>query len=137
LLGLAVHRTMPRRGPLMVMIGVLPAALVGLLGIGLIVGLIASLARGESWWWLPVGIASAIATAAGVGAFGAWWHAKPAGDTTNMRSSLLPVAFVLGGLVAAGVGVGMGVFTIPLLLIGGVFCLIGIGMWGRQTSTAP
>jgi len=137
LLGLAVHRTMPRRGPLMVIIGVLPAALVGLLGIGLIVGLIASLAGGEGWWWLPVGVASAVATAAGVGAFGAWWHAEPAGDTTIMRISLLPVAFVVGGLVAAGVGVGMGVFTIPLLLIGGVSCLIGIGVWSRQTSTAP
>jgi len=137
LLGLAVHRTMPRRGPLMVIIGVLPAALVGLLGIGLIVGLIASLAGGEDWWWLPVGVASAVATAAGVGAFGAWWHAKPAGDTAIMRISLLPVAFVVGGLLAAGVGVGVGVFTIPLLLIGGVSCVIGIGMWSRQTSTAP
>jgi len=137
LLGLAVHRTMPRRGPLMVVIGVLPAALVGLLGIGLIVGLIASLAGGEGWWWLPVGVASAVATAAGVGAFGAWWHAKPAGDTTILRISLLPVAFVLGGLVAASVGVGVGVFTIPLLLIGGVSCLIGIGLWSRQTGTAP
>jgi hypothetical protein len=137
LLGLAVLRTMPRRGPLMVIIGVLPAALVGLLGIGLIVGLIASLAGGEDWWWLPVGVASAVATAAGVGAFGAWWHAKPAGDTAIMRISLLPVAFVVGGLLAAGVGVGVGVFTIPLLLIGGVSCLMGIGMWSRQTSTAP
>ena len=137
LLGLAVHRSMPRRGLVMVVIGVLPAALVGLLGIGLIVGLIASLAGGEGWWWLPVGVSSAVATAAGVGAFGAWWHAGPAGDTTILRISLLPVAFVLGGLVAAGVGVGVGVFTIPLLLIGGVSCLIGIGMWNRQTNTSP
>ena len=137
LLGLAVHRTMPRRGPLMVIIGVLPAALVGLLGIGLIVGLVASLAGGDDWWWLPVAVTSAVATAAGVGAFGAYWHAKPAGAPTNQRIPLLPVAFAVGGLVAAGVGVGLGVFTIPLLLIGGISCLIAIGVWSRQTNTAP
>jgi hypothetical protein len=137
LLGLALFRTQPRRGASMVIVGVLPAALVGLFGIGIIVGLIVSLAGGEGWWWMPVGIASALATASGVGAFGAWWHAASASATTNKRITLLPIAFVLGGLVAAGVGVSLGMFTIPLLVFGAVACLTGISMWSRRTKTTP
>lgn len=137
LLGLVVLRAQPRRGAWMVMIGMLPAASIGLFGIGIIVGLIASLAGGEGWWWLPVGIASAVATASGVGAFGAWWHAAPGGATANKRINLLPIAFVLGGLVVAGVGVGMGLFTIPLLGLGAAVTLIGISMWSRRTNTTP
>jgi hypothetical protein len=135
LLGLAVHRTRPRRGSMMVMIGVLPGALVGLFGIGIIIGLIASLARGESWWWLPVGVTSAVATASGVGAFGAWWHAETTSGTTNRHIPLLPAAVVLGGLVSAGAGVTMGMM--PLLIIGAVACLIGISIWSRRTNLAP
>jgi len=134
LLGLAVHRTRPRPGSMMVMIGVLPAALVGLFGIGIIIGLIASLARGESWWWVPVGVISAVATASGLGAFGAWWHAETASGTTNRHIPLLPAAVVLGGLVSAGAGVTMGVM--PLLIIGAVACLIGISIWSRRTNPA-
>lgn len=134
LLGLAVLRTQPRRGAWMVMIGVLPAALVGLFGLGIIVGLVASLAGGEGWWWMPVGIASAVATASGVGAFGAWWHAAPGSATTNKRINLLPIALVLGGLVAAGVGVGLGLFTVPLLGLGAVACFVGINVWSRRSN---
>jgi hypothetical protein len=136
LLGLAVYRTMPRRGSLMVMIGVLPAAFVGLFGIGLVVGLVASLAGDLGWWWVPAGVTSAVATASGVGAFGAWWHADPA-HTGTKRIALLPTAIVLGGLVIAAAGVGLGLFTIPLLLIGGATCLIGAGIWSRRIKTAP
>lgn len=135
LVGLAIKRTMPRRGVTMVMIGVLPAALVGGFGVGLVVGLVASLVGGEGWWWLPVGIASAVATASGVGAFSAWWHAAPISATTDQRITLLPVAFVLGGLVAAGAGVGLGL--LPLAGFGAVIALIGVGIWSRRTKTAP
>lgn len=137
LLGLAMQRTMARRGSMMVIVGVLPAAMVGLFGIGIIVGLIASFVGGEGWWWVPVGVTSAVATAAGVGAFGAWWHAGPASATTGSRIELLPLGFVLAGLVAAGAGVMTGAFTIPLLIFGAIICLIGIGVWGRRTHTSP
>jgi len=136
-LGLAVHRIRPRRGSMMVMIGVLPAALVGLFGIGMIIGLFASLARGESWWWLPVGVISVVATASGVGAFGAWWHADPASGATSRQIPLLPLAFMVGGLLTAGAGVIMGVLTIPLLIVGSVACLIGVSIWSRRTYPAP
>ncbi len=135
-LGLAVHPSAPRRGSMMVMIGVLPAALVGLFGIGIIVGLIASLARGESWWWLPVGVTSAVATASGVGAFGAWWHADAASGTSNRHIPLLPLAFVVGGLLTLSAGVTTGVITIPLLIVGALACLIGISIWSRRTHPA-
>jgi hypothetical protein len=137
LLGLAIRRTMPRRGPLMVIVGVLPAAVAGLFGIGIILGLIASLTGGEAWWWVPIGVTSAVATAAGVGAFGAWWHAQPVGATGNKRVILLPMGLVLGGLVIALAGVSTGLFPIPLLMIGTVICLVGISVWSRRTHTSP
>lgn len=135
LLGLAVHRTMPRRGAGMVIAGVLPAALIGGFGIGIVVGLIGSLTGGVGWWWVPVGIGSAVATATGVGAF-AWWHAAGGSVTTGPRITVLPIVLVLAGLLAAGVSVSLGLFTIPLLSLGVVTALIGVGIWSRRIKTA-
>jgi hypothetical protein len=135
LAGLAIHRTNPRRGALLVVVGVLPVAAVGGFGVGLVVGLIASLAGGLGWWWLPVTIASAVATVAGLGAFSAWWHASPKLVTTDPRITVLPIALVVVGLVAAGVGVGMGLFTSPLVAAGALLFLSGAGIWTRRLRT--
>jgi hypothetical protein len=135
LAGLAVHRTSPRSGALMVILGVLPLAAVGGFGVGLVIGLVMSLAGGLGWWWVPLGIASAVATAAGVGAFGAWWHASPKVATTSPRTAILPLAFIGLGLLAAGAGVGLGGFTGPLVAFGVVLTAIGGGMWTRHLKT--
>ncbi|MGH8958997.1 MAG: hypothetical protein ACRDVK_10025 [Acidimicrobiia bacterium] len=135
-LGLAVHRTRPRLGAGMVIGGVLPMALIGGFGIGIVVGLIASLMGGEGWWWLPVGIASAVATAAGVGAFNSWWHAARSRVARRPRVQVFPIGLVLAGLLAAGVGVSMGLFTIPLLGLGVIAVLIGVRLWIRHIKTA-
>jgi hypothetical protein len=134
LVGLAIQPTNPRRGARMVMIGVLPAALIGGLGVGIVVGLVASLTGGLGWWWVPVGIASAVATAAGVGAFSVWWHAAPVSATNSQRIVVLPTALVVGGLVAAGAGVGLGWLTIPMVGFGAVIAFIGVGIWRRRIT---
>jgi hypothetical protein len=134
LTGLAIHRTRPRPGAAMVIIGVFPVALVGGLGIGIVIGLVASLFGGEGWWWVPVGIASALATAAAIGAFSAWWHTAPARATTSPRIISLPMALVLVGLVGAGSGVGIGL--LPLAGLGAVIALVGVGIWSRRIKTS-
>jgi MFS family permease len=134
MLGLAIHRTRPRRGAAMVIIGVLPVALVGGLGIGIVIGLVASLFGGEGWWWVPVGIASALATAAAIGAFSAWWHAAPARAATSPRTISLPMALVLVGLVAAGAGVGVGL--LPVAGLGAVIAIVGIAIVSRRIKTS-
>lgn len=132
LAGLAVHRTSPRTGALMVMLGVLPMAALGGFGVGLVIGLVMSLAGGLGWWWVPLGIASAVATAAGVGAFSAWWHASPKVAATGPRSVILPLAFIGAGLLAAGAGVGLGGFTGPLVAFGALLTVVGAGIWTRH-----
>ena len=133
-IGLAFHRTEPGRGARLVMIGVLPMALIGGLGIGILVGLVASLAGSLGWWWVPVGVVSLLATAAGLGAFGAWWHAAPVGGTPTRQAAGLPIALVLVGLLLAGAGVGLGL--LPLLGLGAVPVLFGAGIWARRAKTA-
>jgi hypothetical protein len=135
LAGLAVRRTSPRSGALMVMLGLLPLAALGGFGVGLVIGLVMSLAGALGWWWVPLGIASAVATAAGIGAFGAWWHASPKVANTKTREGMLPLVFIGGGLLAAGAGVGLGGFTGPLVAIGAVLTLIGAGIWTRHLKT--
>ena len=135
-LGLALHRTRPRLGAGMVIGGVLPMALFGGFGIGIVVGLIASLMGDEGWWWLPVGIGSAVATAAGVGAFNSWWHDTRSPVAKSPRVHVLPIGLVLAGLLAAGVGVSMGLFPIHLLSLGAATVLIGVRLWSRQIKTA-
>lgn len=98
LAGLAVHRTSPRSGALMVMLGVLPMAALGGFGVGLVIGLVVSLTGGLGWWWVPLGIASAVATAAAIGAFSAWWHASPKVANTTPRAAMLPLVFIGAGL---------------------------------------
>jgi hypothetical protein len=134
LVGVAVHRTMPRRGAGMVIAGVLPAALVGGFGIGIVVGLFASLIGDEGWWWVPVGIVSAVATAAGLGAFSAWWHAARGGAATSKRIIVLPIALMVVGLLIAGVGVSLGQF-IPSLGVGAAVALIGAAGLSRRIKT--
>ena len=135
LAGLAVHRKNPRSGALMVIVGLLPMAAVGGFGIGLVVGLLVSLAGGLDWWWAPVAIASAVATVAGVGAFGAWWHASPAVAAAGSRSTILPLVLVGIGLLAAGAGVSLGAFTGPLLVFGAALAMVGAGIWTRHLKT--
>ena len=130
--GLLIHRTNPRRGALLVIVGVLPVAAVGGFGVGLVFGLIASMAGGLGWWWLPLAIASAIATVSGLGAFSAWWNASPKLITTSPRTTILPVALVTVGLLAAGIGVGLGLFTSPLVVVGALLFLFGAGIWTRR-----
>ena len=132
LAGLLVHRTNPRLGAVMVIVGVLPVAAVGGFGLGLVIGVIASLAGGLGWWWLPVGIASAIATAAGVGAFGAWWNASPNAVRSSRRIVNLPIALMAVGLLVAGVGVGFGLLTSPLVAFGAVILVVGAGLLSRR-----
>jgi hypothetical protein len=131
LAGLGVHRKNPRTGALMVMIGLLPLAAIGGFGIGLVVGSIMALASGQGWWWLPVGIASAIATLAGVGAFGAWWHASPNVASSNPRATMLPLVLVGVGLLTAGSGVALGMFTSPLVVVGAMLAAAGVVIWTR------
>jgi hypothetical protein len=132
LFGLLTYRTNPRPGALMVMIGVMPVALVGGLGIGVVVGLIMALAGGQGWWWLPVALASLVATVAGFGAFSAWWHAAPNRAATTSRTMYLPFALVVIGLLMAGVGVGTGMFVSPLLAVGILIALVGVVLWTRR-----
>jgi hypothetical protein len=91
---------------------------------------------GEGWWWIPVGIGSAIATAAGVGAVNSWWHAARSPVVRSPRVQVLPIGLVLAGLLVAGIGVSLGLYTIPLLSLGAVIVLIGIGLWSRHLKTA-
>jgi hypothetical protein len=135
-LGLALHRTRPRLSAGLVIGGVLPLALVGGFGIAIVVGLVASLMGGEGWWWIPVGIGSAIGTAAGVGAVNSWWHAARSPVVRSPRVQVLPIGLVLAGLLVAGIGVSLGLYTIPLLSLGAVTVLIGIRLWSRHLKTA-
>jgi hypothetical protein len=135
LLGLAARRSRSRLGAALVMAGVLPAALAGGFGIGIIVGLVASLMSGGNWWWVPVGIASVIATGAGIGAYNAWWHAAPKQGAANRRTKGLPVILVLAGLLVAAVGVSAGLLTIPLLAVGVVTALVGVRLLSRDLKT--
>jgi len=134
LMGLAYHRSNPRRGAAMVVVGVLPVALIGGLGLGNIVGLVSSLANGEGWWWVPVGIASAVATAAGVGAFSAWWNASPAAAHEKRPKVLVPGSLLLVGILAAGAGVGTGL--IPVAVTGALIAVIGLGFLTRRVRSA-
>ena len=134
LLGLVYHRSNPKRGAAMVTIGVLPVALFGGLGLANIVGLVASLANGEGWWWLPVGIASAVATAAGVGSFSAWWNATATTTQETRAGMLVPGSLLLVGVAAAGVGVGTGM--IPVAVVGALVGVAGLGVWNRRVRSA-
>jgi hypothetical protein len=135
-LGLALHRTRPRLGAGMVIGGVLPMALIGGFGIAIVVGLVASLAAGEGWWWVPVGTSSAIATAAGVGAFSSWWNAARNGNAGGSRVQILPIGLVMVGLIVAGIGASLGLFAILSLSLGTVAALVGIHLWRRNLKTA-
>ena len=136
LAGLAVHRTNPRPGALMVIVGLLPMAALGGFGVGLVVGLIISLAGGLDWWWVPAALASAVATAAGVGAFSAWWHASPVVAATSPRTAILPFGLVGIGVLTAGTGVGLGGFTGPLVIFGVILAAVGVGIWTRHLKAA-
>ncbi len=127
--GLALFGKHPRRGAATVIVGVLPVALVGGLGLGNIVGLISSIVNGQGWWWLPVGVASAAATAAGIGAFSAWWNAPRVGEGPR-PSFLVPGLLLAIGVLAAGFGVGTGMF--PVAAAGALIALSGIGIWTRR-----
>ena len=129
IVGLAAFRNHPRRGAATVVIGVLPMALIGGLGLGNIVGLVSSIANGEGWWWVPVGIASALATAAGIGAFSAWWHAPGAVETARPRA-LVPGLLLAIGVLAAGFGVGTGMF--PVAAAGALLAVAGLAIWTRR-----
>jgi hypothetical protein len=135
LIGIAIHRTKPRRGAAMVIIGVAPMALVGGLGLGMVVGLVALLTGnlGDKGW-LAVGISSAVATAAALGAFSAWWNAAPARTSPRPRVSPISITLVVVGLLAAGAGVSMGLYAVAG--IGAVLTIIGVGIWSRRTRTA-
>jgi hypothetical protein len=110
-------------------------AAVGGFGIGLVVGSIAALVGGLEWWWLPIAIASAVATVAGVGAFGAWWHASPPVAASGSRATILPLVLVGIGVLAAGAGVSLGAFTGPLVVLGAGLALVGAGIWTRHLKT--
>jgi hypothetical protein len=129
IIGLALFGRQPRRGAAMVIVGVMPVALVGGLGLGNIVGLISSIANGEGWWWVPIGIASAAATAAGIGAFSAWWNAPRVGEGPR-PSALVPGLLLAIGVLAAGLGVGTGMFSVAAA--GALVALAGIGIWTRR-----
>ncbi|MGH8926795.1 MAG: hypothetical protein ACRDWH_00470 [Acidimicrobiia bacterium] len=132
--GVATYRTSPRRGAGMALLGVLPVATIGGLGLGIVIGLIASLAGGQGWWWVPVALASAVATAAGIGAFSAWWNAAASIRTsTDQPVPVLPMVVLLVGLVVAGVGVVIG---LPILgAVGVTGIVIGLGIWSRRART--
>jgi hypothetical protein len=133
--GLANYRRSPRRGATMVMVGLAPVALLGGLGLGLIVGVVVAIADNEGWWWLPTGIASLVATAAFLGAFSAWWNATPARAATSARSMLLPaVLIVIGLVVAVAAGLGMGLNALGLA--GMAPAIIGLFMWSRRLKSA-
>jgi hypothetical protein len=135
LAGLAVHRTNQRPGALMVIVGLLPMAALGGFGIGLVVGSIVALVGGLDWWWLPVATASAVATVAGVGAFGAWWHASPRVAASGSRATILPLVLVGIGVLTAGAGVSLGAFTGPLFVLGAGLAVVGAGIWTRHLKT--
>jgi hypothetical protein len=135
LAGLATYRSNPRLGAILVMVGLLPVAAVGGFGIGLAVGLVMTLTGALGWWWVPVGVASLVATAAGLGAFSAWWHASPKVAASSPRSVLVPLALVVVGLLAAATGVGLGWLTSPLVAFGAVLAVIGVGLWTRHLKT--
>jgi hypothetical protein len=132
LAGLAVHRTNQRSGALMVIFGLLPMAALGGFGIGLVVGSIGALVGGFEWWWLPLAIASAVATVAGLGAFGAWWHASPRVAASGSRATILPLVLIGIGVLAAGAGVSLGAFTGPLVASGAALAVVGAGIWTRH-----
>ena len=127
--GLAAFRKHPRRGAATVIIGIMPMALVGGLGLGNIVGLVSSIANGEGWWWVPVGIASALATAAGIGAFSVWWHA-PGTVEAPRPSALVPGLLLAIGVLAAGFGVGTGMFAVAAA--GAFLAVAGLAIWTRR-----
>ena len=134
LLGLAMFRRFPRRGASLVMAGLVPAAVIGGLGLGTVLGLIISVVGGEGWWWMPIAIISTIATAAGIGAFSAWWNASPAGVDSNWRTVLLPAVTILAGLLAGFAGLGMG---LSLLGLAGVVVFgLGLLFWARRVRAA-
>jgi hypothetical protein len=135
LAGLATYRSNPRLGAILVMVGLLPVAAVGGFGIGLAGGLVMTLTGALGWWWVPVGVASLVATAAGLGAFSAWWHASPKVAASSPRSVLVPLALVVVGLLAAATGVGLGWLTSPLVAFGAVLAVIGVGLWTRHLKT--
>lgn len=133
LLGLAMLRRYPRRGASLVMVGVTPTALIGGLGLGTVVGLIVSVVGGEGWWWLPIAIISTIATAAGIGAFSAWWNATPARVGSDLRVLLMPALTILAGLLAGFAGLGMG---LNLIGLAGVVVGLGLVFWARRIRSA-
>ena len=130
LLGLALFRRYPRRGAILVLIGLAPASLIGGLGLGIVFGPIASLITGGDWWWLPVAMISTIATTAGIGVFAAWWHANPARVGSSGRVVLVPAITIVAGLLAGFGGVGMGLE--PLGLLGAVIVGLGLVLWTRR-----
>lgn len=136
LAGLATRRRMPRRGAVMVMAGLLPMALVGGLGIGLVIGLIASLIGDLGWWWVPSGLGSAIATAAGLGAFSAFWNAAPTTAPTSRRIPVTSAAFVLLGLGIAAIGLVTGLYPGPLVGLGVLIGVAAIAVRSRSHSAA-
>jgi hypothetical protein len=133
LLGLALFRRYPRRGAGLVLIGLVPASVIGGLGLGMVFGLIAALIMEGGWWWLPVAIISAIATTAGIGAFGAWWHAAPARVGSSGRIVLVPAITIVAGLLAGFGAVGMGLELLGLL--GAVMVGLGVVLWTRRTRS--
>jgi hypothetical protein len=134
LLGLAMFSRYPRRGAGLVMAGVVPTAVIGGLGLGTVLGLIISVVGSEGWWWMPTAIISTIATAAGIGAFSAWWNAGPAGVDSHWRTVLLPAVTILAGLLAGFAGLGMG---LSLLGLAGVVVFgLGLVFWARRVRSA-
>jgi hypothetical protein len=134
LVGLSIFSRHPRRGAGLVMAGVVPTAVIGGLGLGTVLGLIVSVGGGEGWWWMPTAIISTIATAAGIGAFSAWWNASPSGVNHHWRTVLLPAVTVVSGLLAGFAGLGMG---LSLLGLAGVLVFgLGLLFWVRRVRSA-
>ena len=98
--GLLILRRARRRGAALVLVGLLPVALTGGFGLGLIAGLVMSIAGGEGWWWLPLGVASALAFAAALGAFGVWRQAVPNAEGRRMVAPFAVIALGLLGMFA-------------------------------------
>ena len=124
--GLLTLRRSQRRGAALVLVGLLPVAVTGGFGLGLIAGLVMSIAGSEGWWWLPLGIASAVAFAAALGAFGAWRQAVPSASGRRMVAPFTVMGLGLLGLFA-GAGAGLTAIGIAggLVALGGLTLLIG------------
>lgn len=134
LLGLVMFGRSPRRGAGLVMAGLVPTAVIGGLGLGTVLGLFISVMGGGGWWWMPTAIISTIATAAGIGAFSAWWNARPAGIASNWRAVWLPAVTVLAGLLAGFAGLGMGLSLLGM--VGAVVFGLGLLFWARRARSA-